>query len=64
MLVYFGLLTANPFGISYFEKKPKGTGDHTIKKGETFTLRYRLFIHKGNHEEAKVDEHFKVYSGK
>ena len=57
----YGLLTANPFGVSYFEKKPKGTGDHTIKKGETMTLRYRLYIHKGDEKEAKVAEHCEKY---
>jgi hypothetical protein len=60
----YGLIAANPFGLSDFEKKPKGTGDHTIKKGESLTLRYRWLFHTGDAAAAKVDERWKAWAGK
>jgi len=38
----YGLLAANPFGVHDFEKKPKGTGDFTLARGERLTQRYSL----------------------
>jgi len=43
----YGLVAANPFGIHDFEKKPKGTGDYTLKQGETLSLRYRFVFFAG-----------------
>ena len=36
----------------------KGT---TLKKGETIQLRYRVIVHSGNHESAKIAEAFEKY---
>ena len=47
----YGLFAANPF-----MEKP----DHTLKKGESLTLKYRVFAHAGTPEQAKVQE---VYNG-
>jgi hypothetical protein len=58
----YGLFTANPFGLSNFTGAPKGTGNHTLKPGESFTLRYRILIHKGDQEQGKVAEAFETYS--
>lgn len=53
----YGLLAANPFGIHDFEKgKDKGAGNHTLKPGESITLRYTVIIHSGSLESAKLDE--------
>lgn len=57
---HYGLFAANPFGVSYFEEKPKGTGDITVRAGEDFTLRYRFFFHAGDTEQANIEE---VYAG-
>jgi hypothetical protein len=57
----YGLITANPFGIHYFEKKPKNTGDLTIEKGESVTFRYRVLFHKGDANEGKVAELYEEY---
>lgn len=54
----YGLVAANPFGIHDFEKKPKGTGDYTLKQGETLKLRYRFVFFAGTAEEAKVAEKY------
>jgi len=32
-----------------------------MKKGETLQFRYRVLVHKGNAEEAKIGELFEVY---
>jgi hypothetical protein len=58
----YGLVAANPFGVSYFENKPRGTGDMTLKKGDSVTFRYRFLFHKGDYETGKVKERYKEYS--
>lgn len=58
----YGLFAANPFGISFFEKKPKGTGDFTIPAGQSVTFRYRFYLHEGNEQEAHVAEHYQEYA--
>jgi len=58
----YGLFAANPFGVHYFEGKPKGTGDITIPAGESLAFRYRLYFHKGDTEQAKVAEHYREYA--
>ena len=57
----YGLFAANPFGVSNFEKKPRGTGNITIEDGDSLTFKYRIYIHKGNNEQGKVVEHYKEY---
>jgi hypothetical protein len=51
----YGLLTANPFGLSHFTGK-KENGDYTLADGKTLTQRYRLYFHRGDEKEAKVAE--------
>jgi len=58
----YGLFAANPFGVSDFERKPRGTGDITIPAGENLTFRYRIYIHKGDNEQGKVAERYHQYS--
>jgi len=57
----YGLFTANPFGVSDFTGG-KGNGDHTLQAGESFTLRYRVLIHKGDEKEGKVAEAYEAYA--
>jgi hypothetical protein len=58
----YGLFAANPFGVSDFEQKPKGTGNITIPEGQSLTFKYRIFIHKGDQKEGKVAEHYNEYT--
>jgi len=58
----YGLFAANPFGVHDFEKKPAGTGDLTIKSGESVTFRYRFYFHKGDYQQAKLAELYREYS--
>lgn len=50
----YGLFAANPFGIHDFEKKPAGTGDLTLKPGESVAFRYRFLIQPGTPDPAKL----------
>jgi len=49
----YGLLTANPFGLSHFTRK-KENGDYTLGEGKALRQRYRLYFHRGDEKEAKV----------
>lgn len=50
----YGLMTANPFGLSYFLGDKEQDGSHTIAAGEVFPFVYRLYFHAGTTEEADV----------
>jgi hypothetical protein len=58
----YGLFAANPFGVHHFENKKKMLGELRMKKGETFTLRYRILFHKGDAESANIADAFKQYA--
>jgi hypothetical protein len=54
----YGLMTANPFGLSYFYNDPHRRGDHTLPSGETLFFSYRLYIHPGDAAQARVAERY------
>ncbi|KAA5541063.1 hypothetical protein FYK55_19400 [Roseiconus nitratireducens] len=58
----YGLIAANPFGVNHFEGKPDGTGDMTLKDGETLTFRYRFLFHPGDVESAKIAERYQAFA--
>ena len=59
----YGLFAANPFGVHDFEQLQEvNTGNHTLAKGESITLRYRVLFHKGDTNEAGIAEAYKAYS--
>jgi hypothetical protein len=57
----YGLIAANPFGLSNFKKMKKGTGDHTIKDGESQRFKYYFLFHKGAHEAAKIPSKYDAW---
>ena len=57
----YGLFAANPWGLGDFSGG-KETGEHTLKKGESLTLRYRVIFHQGDEKEGKIAEAFQEYS--
>ena len=54
----YGLFAANPFGVHDFEKKQEKVGELVLKKGESFTLRYRLLFHQENADIAQAFEKY------
>jgi hypothetical protein len=60
----YGLFAANPFGWHDFEPRTTspGAGNHTIPAGGTLVLRYRVLLHLGNAEAAKVAERYAEYA--
>lgn len=57
----YGLMTANPFGHSYYKSGFLEDGSYTIEAGDTLTFRYRLFIHSHDARRAKVAERYHDY---
>ena len=60
----YGLIAANPFGLSYFQKKPKGSGDFTVAPGESVTFRYGVLLSRGKLGKAEIDRVFELFSSK
>ncbi len=57
----YGLFAANPFGLHDFEKQPAGAGDMRIPAGGSITFRYRILLHSGDTDHAKVAEKYEAY---
>lgn len=53
----YGLMTANPFGYSYYTKGVKN-GSHTMQNGETLEFHYRLILHSGDVHSARINDHY------
>lgn len=59
----YGLFAANPFCEHDMDKsQPKGAGSHTLKAGETLTLKYRIAITEGDAAAAKCAGRFAEYA--
>lgn len=52
----YGLMGANSFGYSHFYEKsdPTKNGDLLLKSGDSITFNYRIYLHKGDVNEAQV----------
>jgi hypothetical protein len=58
----YGLFAANPFGQHDFESLPdKSAGNLTVSAGKSITFRYRLYLHEGDDQQAKVAERYEQY---
>ena len=60
----YGLLAANPFGLSYFLHDKKQNGSYTVPAGESINFQYRVLIHDGNYKQAHVAEQYNRYAAK
>ena len=59
----YGLFAANPFAEHEMDKtQPQKAGDYTIKAGESLTLKYRVWIHEGAADAAKLGEQFSAFA--
>jgi hypothetical protein len=50
----YGLMTANPFGLSHFLAPEKVDGSHVLRAGEELRFRYRIYVHAGDVTEGGV----------
>jgi hypothetical protein len=57
----YGLFAANPFSNKDF--KATDQGPVTIKKGESATFKYRVWLHKGETNAGQIEEVFREFSG-
>lgn len=58
----YGLHAANPFGAHSLERKPFGTGDLFIPKGQSVTFKYRFYFHKGDEKQGQVAQRYRKYA--
>jgi hypothetical protein len=58
----YGLLAANPFGLSYFYNDPKKDGSYTLPAGQSMRFRYRVLIHEGTYKDAHLADKYNEYA--
>ncbi|HET6962156.1 MAG TPA: PmoA family protein [Terriglobia bacterium] len=58
----YTLFAVNPFGLHDFYNDKSKDGSHTLKKGQSISFRYRVYIHSGNAQDAKIPEQYKAYA--
>jgi len=57
----YGLMTANPFGLSHFLHTPDRDGSHELAANGELCFRYRLYIHKGDAKKGRVVAQYHHY---
>jgi hypothetical protein len=57
----YGLNGASVFGLGAFTNK-KENGEYLLANGKSLTFNYRVIIHSGDSEQAKLGEHYAAYS--
>lgn len=57
----YGLMTANPFGLSHFHRGQDCDGSHEIEQDADFVFRYRVFVHAGDTHSAGVGTQYHHY---
>jgi hypothetical protein len=57
----YGLFAANPWGLHDFTGGKENSA-YTMKKGDSFKLRYRVIFHKGDEREGKIADAFATYT--
>jgi hypothetical protein len=58
----YGLLAANPFGLSYFLADKTKDGGYTLPAGQSVKFRYRVLIHDGTYKDANVAQKYTDYA--
>lgn len=54
----YGLMTANPFGHSYFYGDESRRGHHALPMGESLVGIYRYYFHKGDATDGNIRERY------
>jgi hypothetical protein len=57
----YGLLAANPFGLSFFLNDPKQDGSYTLTRGQSVQFSYRVVIHEGDYRRARIPDKYREY---
>lgn len=57
----YGLMTANPFALSYYYNDKSRDGSHTLERNRELRFSYRVYIHRQDAKEGKVAEAFHNY---
>ncbi|HEV2970078.1 MAG TPA: PmoA family protein [Pirellulales bacterium] len=58
----YGLFAANPFGQKGFGASSGPGGPYTIEQGKSFTLRFRVVLHRGDEKTAHIADDFAAYA--
>jgi hypothetical protein len=58
----YGLFAANPFGLHDFQRGKDLDGSHTLAPGASMTLRYRVFLHRGDEKQGGVAKAYEAYA--
>jgi len=56
----YGLFAANPFGLHDFGMEK--SGEHSLAKGESIRLGYRVILHAGDADAARIADQFRAYA--
>ena len=57
----YGLMTANPFGLSHFLNDKQADGSHTLPGGQELAFRYRVLVHAGTTADAGIADKYNDY---
>ena len=57
----YGLMTANPFGISHFQPGSGKRGDYVLASGGELRFAYRIYMHLGDAGIARVGDKYHDY---
>jgi hypothetical protein len=60
----YGLLAANVLGTKAFTRDPAADGSLKLPEGGTLRFRYRVVIHSGDAEKARIAELYRAYTRK
>lgn len=58
----YGLFAANPFGLKDFVGDKNIDHAYTLEAGKSLALRYRIILHRGDHQAAGIGQAFESYS--
>ena len=58
----YGLIAANPFGLHYFNKAPKGAGKLALKKGQSLNLKYGIRFYVGSFDKSQTEKAFQHFA--
>jgi hypothetical protein len=58
----YGLFAANPFGLAVFTGDKSQDGSITIEPGQNLRFRYRIIVHGGDVQSAKIADEWNRYS--